>query len=260
MLVPIIEERAIMHLPEISSPDPQTMRFTLDVIHVAPHPLSSDKTSSGTIKVFVATSASCLVSKTQASLKSGDSTLPVAPSQTFLHNLAKKDESGTLVHLSYRGRLLVSLRFASCQEACGTELPFWGEILEPQYVEAELRRNNDDRSIDVLVVVQPLFRSQMEQEVNRQVPVALSELGALLLFGPKPVLLVMEEGWAIGSYLAKIAALRIHRKRQNSESANDKRKIKSMRLSPPTESVDLKVPAKVLVHRYLGWLRSRRSK
>ena len=260
MVVPIIEERAVIHLPETSSPDPQMVRVGPDVIHVTPRRAASDKTSSGTIAVFVATSASCFVARTRGSLKRGDSTVAEALGQTSLPDPDTKDESGTLVHLSYRGRPLVSLRLALCQETCGTQLPFWGDRLEPRYLEAEYRCGSDDRSIAVLVVIQPPFRSEMEQEVNRQVPVALSELGILLSFGPRPVLLVMEEGWALGSYLAKIAALRIQSRSQNSESANSNRTVKSMLVSPPTEDVDLRAPGKVLLHRYLEWLRSRRSK
>jgi hypothetical protein len=260
MVVPIIEERAVIRRPETSSPDPQIVRVSPDVIHMTPRRAASDKTSPGTIAVFVAISASCFVARTRESLKRGDLTVAEALGHTSLPNPDIKDESGTLVHLSYRGQPLVSLRLASCHQTCGTQLSFWGDRLEPRYLEAECRCGSDDRSIAVLVVIQPPFRSEMEQEVNRQVPVALSELGIFLPFGPRPVLLVMEQGWALGSYLAKIAALRIQGGWQNSESASSNRIVKSMRLSPPTENVDLRAPGKVLLHRYLEWLRSRRSK
>lgn len=213
----------------------------------------------GAIAIFVATSDSSAILTLKNVFLSGQAT-PAEAVNTLGRRMQPSKARGTLIEITYLQKVLASMHLGADSHACGVEVPFWGDALNEN--DFLVSATPSGRSLESLVVVRAPARSELAKRLDRQVPVDVSEMQDCWLPGEKAALVVMERGWAIGSYMAKIAVLRMQTRWRNQESGGGtpNREVAHFANAsslPADEDVDLTMPAEALLDRYVNRLPSR---
>ena len=224
----------------------QVPSFTPDIIVLSPR--DSLEPHAGAIALFAALGVpSCISSGHDALLRGSASLIDVVRSVNQRHS-----DSGRamLLTLRYCEKPIISISLNGPEAACASMIPFPGGTLSLNRFMVERDFGSNGRHLELLVVVQPPALSLLEQELTARFPCDLPHMSSPILTAYPHDLLVTDEGWAVGGYVAQITTLRL-RQKWSSEGKIHSSQVAGISNNKQSQTnLDLRLPALDLLERY----------
>jgi hypothetical protein len=166
----------------------------------------------------------------------------------------KSARSSVHLELRYRDRVVIQKIVAGPAFFSAAIAPFPGGVISRSHFSVTRQAANGYiPELGILVVIQHPELAALERQLNDCVPVKLEELNHGSFFNTGSPLLIMEQGWAVGGLLAKVAAMAIRRKWDNKARRKDASAIS------PDNKFDLSAPADILLRRYEAEIKRKQS-
>jgi len=173
--------------------------------------------SPGSIGMLVGPRGSRALEQAKARLQSGGTTLADVMAQPNDCARTGNGHSEIRFTLKYLRHTILDLIYPLGARFCVAKVPYSGGELSPENFCVEQSTQRDaNLLLEPVVVIDPPVLSNTEATITAAVP---STLGASQWIGAHSKLMIMDEGWAVGGYLAKVAVARLRRNWQESDSA-----------------------------------------
>ena len=172
----------------------------------------TDEVPPSSIGMLVGPHGSSALVEATARLQSGATFLAELVSESERRAKAVRNTCRAKVRctLKYRGQSVVSLDYSPGMLFRGAQVSFCGAQLSFEAYSVEYLPS-PDTDLEAIAVVENPRLSPVEVSLTEAVPFKISFMAPQWI-GSNSGLMIMEEGWAIGGFLAKIAVLRQRRR------------------------------------------------
>jgi hypothetical protein len=176
----------------------------------------------GLIGMLVGPRGSRALEEAKPRLQSGTATLAelIAQHKARARTGAGNCRPDVRFTLKYLRHTILSLVYADGAPFCVAEVPYCGgELSREAFCVEQAIRCDVNLAFEPVVVIEPPVFSNVEASLTAAMPFTMSLMGTSQWIGSYPGLMIMEQGWAVAGYLAKVAAAQQLRDWRESDNA-----------------------------------------